>query len=295
MNLFEHPNHIGHCVIAGEAKCGSSSLYKYLCQHPNISCAKCKEINYLSKLGDKIPTQEAYSTLLNGMGSKNNPFMTIDGSAQYFRSPGGVPQKLHDMYPNSKIVLLFRNPVDRIYSNYLMNIKQNIEFLHNWPTFDKFLVTSGWRQHAINNYADNLERWYCIFPREQILAIKSEDLFERTQEILAEIFEFLGLSPYKIKDLTPIIPLADKQINTTYIRKLTSTGRHNHNASSANFRINVGVKELHQSSRGHVITGSVFDGHYPPMKQKDRILLAQHFKPMNKKLYTLVGKDFNWK
>lgn len=251
MNLFEHPNHIGHCVITGEAKCGSSSLYKYLCQHPNISCAKCKEINYLSTLGGKIPTQIAYSILLNGKGSKRVSFMTIDGSAQYFRSPGGVPQKLHEIYPNSKILLLFRNPVDRIYSNYRMNIKQNPKTLQQWPTFSKFLETSGWQQCAINNYADNLERWYQTFPRKQILVIKSEDFFECTQEILAEIFEFLELSSHKIKDLAPIIPLADSR--------------------------------------------SIPGKHYPPVKKEERVVLERHFEPLNKKLYTLLGRDFNWK
>ncbi|KKK97224.1 hypothetical protein LCGC14_2654910, partial [marine sediment metagenome] len=215
--------------------------------------------------------QIAYSILLNGKGSKRVSFMTIDGSAQYFRSPGGVPQKLHEIYPNSKILLLFRNPVDRIYSNYRMNIKQNPKTLQQWPTFSKFLETSGWQQCAINNYADNLERWYQTFPRKQILVIKSEDFFECTQEILAEIFEFLELSSHKIKDLAPIIPLADNS-----------------------FRVNVAV-QTRRSQQARVIKRSIPGKHYPPVKKEERVVLERHFEPLNKKLYTLLGRDFNWK
>nr|QBK87425.1 MAG: sulfotransferase domain protein [Marseillevirus LCMAC201] len=223
MNLFEKSNHVGHCVLAGDTSCGSKLLYEYLCQHPTVLPAKRKEINYF--IGRRIYTQEEYTIALNSTLERDvfhesggesashprisgrpedHPFMTIDGSTQYFRYPANIPQKLHNISPNSKIVFLFRNSIDRMYSNYQMNIERgHPKYIQKWPTFSKFLWTSGWKLDSINNYTENLKRWYQIFPQEQILVIKSEDLFENTQETLTKIFEFLDLVPHKIEPITP--------------------------------------------------------------------------------------------
>ena len=47
---------------------------------------------------------------------------------------------------------------------------------------------------ARGDYARQLERWLAIFPREQILVIRSEDLYERTAETFAQVAQFLGIS-----------------------------------------------------------------------------------------------------
>ena len=159
MNLFAQSNHVGHCVIAGDTSCGSRSLYDCLCQHPTVLPAKRKEINYFSKVGKRTPTQAEYTITLNSGYPEDLPFMTIDGSTQYFRYPANIPQKLQKISPKSKIVLLFRNPIDRIYSNYQMNIgREQPKYIQKWPTFSKFLREAGWKRDAINNYAENLKR-----------------------------------------------------------------------------------------------------------------------------------------
>ena len=51
-------------------------------------------------------------------------------------------------------------------------------------------------------YQEQLEIWFKLFPKKQILVIKSEDLSNKTSEVLQNIFNFLMLPEYKIKDVT---------------------------------------------------------------------------------------------
>jgi hypothetical protein len=155
-------------------------------------------------------TQLGYSGKL-GIPS-NWPFMTIDGSSQYFRWAGNVPQKLYKLAPKSRILLLLRNPIDRLYSNYWMNHAQSQRHKELYPSFRDYIQKSHWRSDSLNTYAKNLRRWYTVFSREQIMIINSFDFFRDTQRILNNIFRFLGLTPFRVSDLSPIIPFA--KLNT---------------------------------------------------------------------------------
>jgi hypothetical protein len=107
--------------------------------------------------------------------------------------------------PDVKLIVLLRNPVDRAYSQYQMNVKKGYEAL----TFEDALAAEPqrlcdaesrsdphWRYASYTTrglYAEQLEWWLAEFPREQLLVLKSESFFARPDEGLQQALAFLGL------------------------------------------------------------------------------------------------------
>jgi hypothetical protein len=184
-------------ILIGEAKCGTSTMHKYLMQHPQITKMR-KEENYITKT--KNPTLLDYLKSLKGTVKSE---IVCDVSPKYFRTVG-TELKIHKIVPNAKLVLMLRNPVDRLYSNYFMNIKQDFR-----GTFDDYIDSSlhkNIKNPNINRYTDNLKRWYSYFDKEQILIIKSEDFFVNEFESVNNIFSFIGLPKISLTKIRPIIP-----------------------------------------------------------------------------------------
>jgi hypothetical protein len=121
--------------------------------------------------------------------------------------------------PDARLIALVRNPVDRALSHYHHEVALGREPL----SFEDALAaeperTSGeearlvadprafsraWWDHtyvARGLYADQLERWLAVFPREQLLVVRSEDLGERPAETYAEILAFLGAVPHALEE-----------------------------------------------------------------------------------------------
>ena len=81
-------HHKGHVIIAGVPKCGTSSLYKYMSQHPNIIETERKELDYLVDTNHNRSRRDYfYNHLLrkvNNTSSITDGFYTIDASPAYF-------------------------------------------------------------------------------------------------------------------------------------------------------------------------------------------------------------------
>jgi hypothetical protein len=109
---------------------------------------------------------------------------------------------------------LLRNPVDRAYSHFLLERSRGDEILDFAAALDAEAerldgeearlardpaYVSTPHKHASyasrGDYARQLETWFGIFPREQMLVIRSEDLYERSPETFARVAQFLGISP----------------------------------------------------------------------------------------------------
>ena len=104
-------------------------------------------------------------------------------------------------YPNSKIIACLRNPVDRAYSNYIIEfqdgdtelsfeerIQPEIELINDKKIKledETFLVVTYYNKILTSGfYADQLRYWYEIFPKNQLLMVSSEDLANNTNNTL---------------------------------------------------------------------------------------------------------------
>jgi len=186
-------------IIIGGMKCGTSSLYTYLGQHPYIFKSNYKELRYFSHDEYYLKGEKWYRSHFPIKKKMPDNSLTFEASVDYLSS-SEAPERLKNLLPNIKLIALLRNPTERAISHYFHSIKK------------------GWKQGKILNamkveetilkqkglYKEQLERYYKLFPSDNILVLSSEKFFENPIETLKEVYLFLGVDPnIEISDLSP--------------------------------------------------------------------------------------------
>jgi Sulfotransferase domain len=180
-------------VIIGAPKCGTTFLYNLLTKHPHVQSAAFKEVHYFDSLFEK--GIEWYRGCFLPPRWKDGR-MTIIGEATpgYLVHPHAA-ERMADVIPEARLIAMLRNPVDRTYSDY-----QFFEVRHGQEkgTFEETIAAYLDRPHGYNPlhksiYVDHLLRWSSYFSDEQMLVLKSEDVFECPQEMLKRVLDFLDL------------------------------------------------------------------------------------------------------
>ena len=210
-------------IIIGAQKCGTTSLYHYLTLHPEIISAESKEIhffniNYMLGLNwykSKFPTlMQKYIT--KTISRKN--FLTGEASPYYINHVH-TPKRIHKTISNVKIIAILRNPVDRAYSHFNFNIKQKLESLSFEDALkaekgrlegekEKMMIDPHYNSNNYRNYSylnrgiyiDQIKTWMNLFPKEQFLILRTEDLESNPNTVLKQTFEFLNLPDFTIQN-----------------------------------------------------------------------------------------------
>lgn len=185
-------------IIIGAQKSGTSSLYYYLSQHPSLKLSVSKEIhyyNYYLRQGKGINWYKSFFPLKVRSISKK----TGEASPYYLFDENAAIQLKRDV-PNVKLIALLRNPIDRAYSAYNMNVahggwqpRQSFEQAIANP--DLSMETS--QMYLVRGqYAEHIKKWLKHFKREQFLFIKSEDFFKDPRASLKKVYNFLDIKEY---------------------------------------------------------------------------------------------------
>ena len=119
-------------IVIGCQKCATTSLYDYLIQHPNISSATEKEIHFFDSNYNVGITwyRSFFPTVFSKQFSKlrKEKFVTGEASPMYIFNPI-VSKRILSILPNVKLIAILRNPIDRAYSHYNMQVKNGYETL----------------------------------------------------------------------------------------------------------------------------------------------------------------------
>ncbi|MDJ0555458.1 MAG: sulfotransferase domain-containing protein [Microcoleaceae cyanobacterium MO_207.B10] len=203
---------IPHFLIIGGQKCGTNSLYNYIVQHPSVAPSLQHEVHYFDLNFDKGLDwyQSQFPELKPGI-------ITGESSPYYLFHPL-VPQRVFDIYPQIKLIILLRNPVERAISHYYHEVKLGYESLSFSEAIssettrltgevEKIIKTGTYysfnHQHytylSRGIYIEQLQNWMKNFPKEQFLILKSEDLFSHPRETMNKVFQFLELPPHYLE------------------------------------------------------------------------------------------------
>ena len=198
-------------LLIGAQRAGTTSLFYYLCSHPDVSRPATKEIHFFDDNYWRGP--DWYRSFFPLSAGSNR--VTGEATPYYLFHPA-VPERVEATIPDVRLVALLRNPVDRAYAHFHKMRRMGIERL----SFKKALAaeeqrlageeerlladpryrSEHHRRHAYVRrglYADQLERWLASFPRDQLLVLRSEDFFARPAEVYAETLDFLDLPPWQ--------------------------------------------------------------------------------------------------
>lgn len=204
-------------IIIGVARGGTTSLYEYLTKHPNIAGASKKEIHFFDNYYKKgiswyrgqfpYTMQKYYAERV-----QKRDFITGEASPYYIFHPHAA-ERLAAYLPKVKLLVLLRNPIERAFSHYTWEFSWGNETLSFEDAIaaeeERIKVPAGDiashyhfnHQHfsyiSRGLYADQLEKWFSIFPREQFLILKSEDMYENAAAIFKQTIEFLNV-PYSV-------------------------------------------------------------------------------------------------
>lgn len=251
-------------VVIGAQKCGTTTLYNILSNHPNILPATRKEIHFFDGRFNKglnwyrghFPLRVTRDRLVQSL---HQPVLTGEASPLYLFHPL-APQRLKTHLPNAKLIVILRNPVDRAYSHYQRERREGFEPL----SFEEAIArederTAGEREKMISQnrnrsfnyahfsykargrYAEQLRVWFDLFPRSQFLVLKNEDLDCDTHATFEQFYQFLGIPSWH---------------PTRHVR---------HNTAD-----------------------------YEKMKPDSRAQLVEYFKPFNRDLAQLLDTTFDW-
>ena len=189
--------------IVGAPKAGTTSLYFYLNEHPQIEMSSVKEPDYFSN--KEMQTQNLYykkqriDTLkkYNALYSEKKNLVRGEASVSYLYY-NGVPKKIFEYNTKSKIIIMIRNPVERAFSHYLMDkrlgyISENFETIINQKYSDKKLNLFYQQYIELGKYTEQIKRYFDVFRSENILFIDYDDFVSRTSQEIDKVYSFLNI------------------------------------------------------------------------------------------------------
>lgn len=217
--------------IIGERKCGTSSLYRYLLDHPNVLPCQKKEPQFFTQppwyIWWNIKKYYALFPKLGNQGSVtlNWPELDAEGqlyqeSVEFLQKPGQTyitgeasantfysahPRIVKHFLPEVKLILLLRNPVDRAFSHYRMLERFNREG-KNVGRISGFALDMQWEMDRVRKgrkarvlspglYVQRLPAWIRVFGRDHLFIIRTEDLDKKkkAKKIMRDLCQFLEL------------------------------------------------------------------------------------------------------
>lgn len=197
----------------GAPKAGTSALYAYLSQHPQVYMSPVKEPHFFMIENEKVNfqgpgDQDRFSRSVHQLGDYKNLFAGVtdeiaigEASTTYLGSEK-ASRRIKKYIPEAKLIAILRNPVDAAYASFLHLIRDGNESIAD---FAKALAAEPertqnnwglmWRYQQKGFYYQQLNPYFELFDRQQIKIFIYEE-FERNPElVMKDMFAFVGVDP----------------------------------------------------------------------------------------------------
>lgn len=198
-------------IILGAAKAGTTAVYHYLGQHPQIGMSRIKETNFFALMDDpldfrgpgdrdyitrfSVTTWDGYRDQFQACGAT----AVGEASPLYLYSPE-VPARLREHVPDARLIAILRNPVDRAYSAFLHLIRDGRETETDFASAlrrEEERIADRWEHiwhyRRMGLYHEQLRRYYDTFDRGQIKVFLYYDLRTDPAGVLRDICRFVGV------------------------------------------------------------------------------------------------------
>lgn len=206
--------------IVGAPKSGTTSLYSYLDQHPDVQMAPTKEPHFFSDIYG-----EGYWDDAEALDKRERDYLALFGdggwsaageaSTSYLWYPEAA-ERIRDKVPDARIVVSLRNPVDRAFSHYLHTVRDGSEDRDFLGAVRHELDTGGPYAHhgpvvtEPGRYATHVERFHEVFGEEQVLVLDFHEWTSDPRPSMERVCEHLGVDPGPVDRID-----YDLQINRT--------------------------------------------------------------------------------
>lgn len=208
-------------LIIGAPKSGTTVLYHYLRQHPQIFMSATKEPSFFGLEGEKLDFRapdgtpsdvnsyginniEAYRRLFDGVKDKK---AVGEASTMYLGSPK-APERIRYYIPHAKLVAILRDPVERAYAGFLMARRIGYEPLSDFADALQDQERRKKIKHFGGVYLEPgfyhlyLTRYFQFFSKENIRVYLHEDFMADPRALVEDIFSFLGVDDTFVPDMS---------------------------------------------------------------------------------------------
>jgi hypothetical protein len=177
-------------LICGAKKAGTTALAQYLSAHPNVIMSRPKETGFFcdnfSRGTDWLETHFQHHDGETAVG---------EGSVHTMYCPKS-PKRIHETIPDARLIFLLRNPIERLYSHYYYDLRCG--HLDPSTSFQDVIYRRETSRHKrmvrMGFYEEQLSRFDERFD-DQMLILLTDDLRERTQEVVRNALSFIGVDP----------------------------------------------------------------------------------------------------
>jgi hypothetical protein len=291
-------------LVIGAQKSGTTALYHYLRQHPQVYMSPVKEphffvfenkdVDYRGPRDREILSQmvvteiEAYSKLFGGVTDET---AVGEASAGYLHSPE-APGHIRRHAPGAKLIAVLRDPAERAYSSFLHMTRDGREPLDDFEhalEVEEARIRDNWapiwHYKRAGFYRPQLERYFEAFGRGRIRVYLYEDLREDPLGMLRDVFSFLGVDD----DFRPNVSLRHNVSGVPRSRALHGLLGRSHPLKSAvkPFVPEVARLRLVTSLRNHNLSRP------SPLSPRIRGRLIENYREDILRLETLIGRDLS--
>jgi hypothetical protein len=184
-------------LVIGAAKAGTTSLYHYLNEHPQVFMSPIKETNFFAFNGERLDGRSRRSREtfpVQTLEEYENLFARSAGaravgevSPLYLESPI-APAEIRRHVPTASLVVSLRDPVERAISGWMMHVRKRAAPKRVISQFDP-----NAHYVRVGYYYENLCRYYEYFPKTKIKIILFDDLRSDTIRTMRIIFSFIDV------------------------------------------------------------------------------------------------------
>jgi hypothetical protein len=220
-------------LILGAQKAGTTAVYSYLRWHPGITGPAWKEVSYFDR-----HYRRGIRWYRGHFPMRAGDRIVGEASPGYLFHPL-APERVLATVPEARLIVLLRDPVDRALSHYHHEVALGREPLafeqaieaepgrtrgeEERMVRDPLYFSGAWWDYtyvARGRYAEQLERWFAVFPREQLFVLASEELAAEPGRTYARILDFLGAPAYQLSSYPHVYKQDYGEMNPETRRRL---------------------------------------------------------------------------
>lgn len=279
--------------IVGAPKAGTTSLYHYLAEHPEVFMSKIKETNYFTY--QQIEAQGLYYDATPVRSEKDycalfaaaqGEKVVGEASVSYLFYPG-TAKKIHAYNPDAKIIMVLRNPVERAFSHYLMDQRLGLVDVSFWEIISNpKKYPMHYQQYVqLGDYYEQCQEYIDVFGSENVKIFTYESIKSELESVVKNLYDFIDVDSNYSADITRVHNpySAPKNALVMYFYKLKS--------------LRGWMRKLLPTKLVQVIRTRLFDfGNKPIISEREQVYLIGYYQEGIDNLSNILNKDLShWK
>lgn len=210
-------------LIIGGMKCGTTSLFEILSQHPEIAVSRIKESNFFSSEEAWTKGWDWYTDLWDWDETRHEIALEASPAYTAFPSVPNVPERISSVDGASfRFIYMLRNPLDQVPSN----VRHTLYAGWGRPVDEGI---PDWMVDLVR-YASQIDRYTERFSSDQLLLVTLEEFRSHPEPVLRDVCSFLGVDPdfqfqgtserYNTGELYEVSPLFARLLRVRALRKI---------------------------------------------------------------------------